>query len=94
MSKGYELVYGNDNPETPAYGWIQHKGTNLCVDLHCICGSHGHIDDDFVYSVKCVDCGRKYAVGQNIKLIPLDTRELVEVNEEYHSDYKEFGDNL
>lgn len=93
MNEDYDLIYSQDNPETPAYGWIQHKGTDICVDIHCICGTHGHIDDDFVYSVKCANCGRKYAMGQNIKLIPLDSPELIAANEKYHSDYKEFSDD-
>lgn len=87
----YKIVYDNDNPKTPAYGWIQWKGTDVCIDLHCICGTHGHVDGDFMYSVKCKDCGRKYAVGQNIKLIPLDTDELIEANEKHHDDYIEFS---
>lgn len=86
----YDKVYSLDNPETSAYGWVQHKGTNLCIDMHCICGAHGHIDDEFVYSVQCDDCGRKYAVGQKIKLIPLDTPELIRASEKYHADYKHF----
>lgn len=89
----YELVYENDNPKTPAHGWIQWKGTDVCVDIHCICGVHGHIDDDFVYSVICKGCGRKYAMGQNIKLIPLDTPELLEAHEKWLSDYTEFSDD-
>lgn len=88
----YDTVYENDNPETPAYGWIQWKGTDVCIDLRCICGTHGHIDGDFVYSVKCKDCGRKYAMGQNVKMIPLDTPELVEASEQYHDDYWIFSD--
>lgn len=88
----YDLIYENDNPETPAYGWIQHKGTDICMDIHCICGTHGHIDSAFTYAIKCLDCGRKYAVGQNIKLIPLDTPELLEASEKHHNDYREFSD--
>lgn len=89
----YETIYSNDNPETPARGWIQWKGTDVCIDLHCVCGVHGHHDGDFMYTVRCSECGRKYAVGQNVKLIELDTPELVKANELYHSDYKEFSDD-
>lgn len=91
--EAYDLVYGNDNPEGPAHAWIQWKGTDVCMDLHCICGAHGHIDGDFVYSVQCRDCGRKYAVGQNVKLIELDTPELQAANEQSHGDYRDFGDD-
>lgn len=89
----YDTVYSNDNPETPAYGWIQWKGTDVCIDLHCTCGTHGHFDGDFMYSVQCNECGRKYAVGCNVKLIPLDTEELIKANEEFHGDYKLFSEN-
>lgn len=88
MSKTwYELIYDNDNPRSEAGGWIQWKGTDVCVDLHCICGETGHIDGDFVYSIQCAKCGRKYATGQNIKLIELDTPELIAASEKYHNDY-------
>ena len=36
------------------HGWIQWKGTDVCIDLHCECGSHGHVDGDFVYYVPLV----------------------------------------
>ncbi len=92
LLSGYETIYRLDNPETPAHGWIQWKGTDVCIDLHCICGTHGHHDGDFMYSVRCKDCGRKYAVGQVVKLIPLDNEALIKANEQYHDDYVEFSD--
>lgn len=87
----YDIIYNNDNPNTPSGGWIQWKGTDICIDLHCVCGCRGHIDGMFMYSVECAECGRRYAVGQNIKLIELDTPELLESNEKYHRDYGIFG---
>lgn len=75
-SEYYQEVYSQDNPVGNAHGWIQWKGTDVCVDLHCICGFHGHIDADFFYNYKCRECGRKYAVGQNIKLIPLSDKQI------------------
>jgi len=53
------------------HGWIQWKGTGVCIDLHCECGAHGHVDTDFFYFYKCFACGRTYAVGANVALIPL-----------------------
>ena len=55
------------------YGWVQWKGTRVCMDLHCRCGAHGHIDAQFAYFVKCLVCGRVYAVGQNILLYELSS---------------------
>lgn len=67
----YEEVYGQDNPEGESHGWIQWKGTDVCMDLYCLCGVQEHFDGDFFYSYQCSECGQRYAVGQNIKLIPL-----------------------
>lgn len=67
----YDQIYARDNPAGDAHGWIQWKGTDVCVDLHCKCGAHMHFDGDFLYHFECPHCHRKYAVGQNIALIEL-----------------------
>ena len=54
-------------PDHPC-GWIQWKGTNVCMDIYCACGEHAHIDDDFAYFLRMPCCGRLYAVGQNVRL--------------------------
>lgn len=69
----YEAIYGADDAkfkEKP-HGWIQWKGTEVCIDVHCACGAHGHIDAAFFYHYKCAACGKKYAVGANVALIEL-----------------------
>lgn len=38
------------------HGWIQWKGTDVCMDIHCKCGFHGHVDAEFAYFVKCLEC--------------------------------------
>lgn len=91
-NRDHELIGSRDNLPGDAHGWIQWKGTDVCIDLHCVCGSHGHFDGDFMYSVQCMDCGRKYRVGQNVALIELTTAEMVALNDRYHSDYKRFSD--
>lgn len=48
--------------------FIQWKGTDLCMDLHCPCGTHGHIDSDFVYGVRCPGCGAIYELGTQVIL--------------------------
>lgn len=70
----YDLVYTRDNPISPPSGWIQWKGTSVCIDLHCSCGEMGHVDGDYFYFYEC-KCGKRYAVGQNIKLIELSPEE-------------------
>ena len=51
------------------HGWIQWKGTNVCMDVHCACGYHGHVDTDFFYGYECVGCGKRWIVGSYVKLI-------------------------
>ena len=62
-------IYVHDFPDDGPHGWVQWKGTEACVDLHCACGAHGHFDGMFMYRVRCKDCGRRYVVGQVVKLI-------------------------
>ena len=71
MDDFYEQVYSQDNPNGESSGWIQWKGTYVCIDLNCKCGHHGHVDAEFFYFYECPVCHTKYAVGQNVKLISL-----------------------
>jgi hypothetical protein len=58
--------------EGQAHGWIQWKGTNVCLDLHCACGNLSHVDGAFAYNVKCPECGRVYFCNGHIELIELE----------------------
>lgn len=62
----------SDSFKGKPHGRIQWKGTDVCMDVHCVCGSHGHIDADFFYHYECKGCGRKYAVGEHVNLIELN----------------------
>jgi hypothetical protein len=53
------------------HGWIQWKGTNVCMDVYCKCGGQFHIDADFAYHVKCPDCGTVYFCNGHIEMIEL-----------------------
>lgn len=55
-----------------AYCFIQWKGTDLCMDLNCPCGHSGHIDGDFVYYVRCPECGSVYQMGTQVILKKVD----------------------
>ena len=57
------------------FGWIQWKGTSVCMDIHCTCGTHSHIDDEFAYYFKC-KCGQRYAVAAVVKLAPVTQAEI------------------
>jgi hypothetical protein len=78
----YNAVYGQDtSTEGIAHGWIQWKGTSVCMDLHCLCGHHSHVDAEFCYNVECPNCKKMFAVGQVVKLIPLTPQQSNYVNE-------------
>ena len=68
----YKEVYSQDfEVGDSSHGWIQWKGTAVCIDLHCKCGQHDHLDVEFLYYYRCSKCKTVYAVGQTVKLIPL-----------------------
>ena len=61
-----------DTRKGEPHGWIQWKGTNVCMDVHCVCGEIGHIDESFAYHVKCPKCERVYFCNGHIELIELE----------------------
>jgi hypothetical protein len=54
-------------PDTDAEMFIQWKGTDVCMDFHCPCGDHNHLDGYFAYYVRCVGCGAVYELGTQVK---------------------------
>ena len=70
----YEYVKSQEGlgvgPEDPC-GLIQWKGTDVCIDVHCKCGWHGHVDAEFFYSFTCPGCGTVWAVGSVVRLVEL-----------------------
>jgi len=54
-----------------AHGWIQWKGTKVCMDVHCKCGETTHVDDDFCYHVRCGRCGRVFMCSGHVEFIEL-----------------------
>ncbi len=61
-----------DTQRGKPHGWIQWKGTDVCMDLHCKCGELTHIDGDFVYHIKCPMCGTVYMCNGHIEMIELE----------------------
>lgn len=61
-----------DTKEGQPHGWIQWKGTDVCMDVHCACGAQFHIDADFAYHVKCPKCNSVYMCNGHIELIKLE----------------------
>jgi phage FluMu protein Com len=60
-----------DEPESPR-GWIQWKGTDVCMDIHCSCGKMSHVDAEFAYNIKCPHCGKIFMCNPNIELIEVE----------------------
>ena len=58
--------------EGAPHGWIQWKGTDVCMDIYCVCGKHSHIDEQFAYHVKCPACHRVYSCNGHIEFILLE----------------------
>lgn len=69
------------NESTP-YGWLQHKGTNLCIDLHCVCGELTHFDGDFLYNWVCPACKRHYATGSHLAMHEMSADEIAAAKQE------------
>lgn len=81
----YNAVYSQDFgglEPGPGHGWIQWKGTKVCMDVYCACGHSGHVDADFFYYYRCPQCARLFAVGCNVKLIALDEEQSAHVERE------------
>ena len=60
-----------DTKKDQPHGWIQWKGTDVCMDIHCSCGIHSHVDAEFTYHIKC-PCGKVYFCNGHIELIELE----------------------
>lgn len=61
-------------PSAEAETFIQWKGTEVCMDFHCPCGHHGHIDSGFAYFVECGGCGALFELGTavDVRRVPKD----------------------
>ena len=68
MSNNLEEFPSLNFSHTAPCGWIQWKGTNVCVDIECVCGGSFHFDGDFMYHVLCPKCERVYECDGHIKL--------------------------
>jgi len=58
----------DDRWDDKPHGWVQWKGTNVCMDFHCDCGAVGHVDGLFAYHIKCGACGKVWEVDGHVFL--------------------------
>lgn len=73
----YELCEAADSDITSGpHGSIQWKGTDVCMDVHCSCGEHTHVDASFAYIIKCGACGKLWAVCSNVRLVGITAADL------------------
>lgn len=72
-AKSWEDAWKIQQEYDGPHGWIQWKGTNVCMDVHCACGELAHVDAEFAYQVKCEVCGRVYFVNGNVELIEIES---------------------
>lgn len=49
--------------------FVQWKGTEVCADFACRCGSSFHFDRNFLYYIKCHSCGTIYQVPYTLELV-------------------------
>lgn len=66
-------------PQRGPHSWVQWKGSEVCMDVHCACGVHGHVDASFVYALKCLACGRVYFVNPYVELVEFTQEEAAHV---------------
>ena len=72
-------------PEGTPCGWIQWKGTDVCMDVRCKCGETTHLDADFAYLIQCGACGRMYWPNSHVSLLELEGEDRKDAEE---SSYK------
>lgn len=70
--QGIDILPSLKRPHPEPHGWIQWKGADVCMDIHCTCGHHGHFDGGGCYHIKCPACGQVYECDGHIQLHPLD----------------------
>jgi phage FluMu protein Com len=68
------------------HGWIQWKGTSVCMDLHCSCGKLSHLDAEFAYAVKCPHCKKSYFVSGFVEMVPMSDQESAQWMSEGYAD--------
>lgn len=58
--------------------FLQWKGTDVCLDLHCTCSEDGigHFDGYFAYFVRCGDCGKVWKLPTEVRLVEPTSDEL------------------
>ncbi len=77
IGKVHDALFNRQTRPAPGkpHGWIQWKGTDVCMDLHCLCGELTHVDAMFTYAVRCGKCKRTYYVNGHVEMVPMTEAE-------------------
>lgn len=60
------------NAPHPGRAFIQWKGTDVCMDLHCPkCEHHNHYDGMFCYFVQCAKCRTVFEMNCFVAFRPM-----------------------
>lgn len=59
----------------PPTTFVQWKGTDVCMDLYCVCGEQFHIDGFFAYAVQCPHCKRRYEMSTRVEMREMSKEE-------------------
>ena len=52
--------------------FIQWKGTDICADFTCECGSGFHFDGYFCYAIECPSCQKVFKLGTEVTFTQID----------------------
>lgn len=58
----------------PPTNFVQWKGTDVCVDLHCTCGRSPHFDGYFLYAWRCA-CGLVWKMDDRVEMTEMPPEE-------------------
>lgn len=72
FDEGLGFSHNDDRLDDIPHAFIQWKGTDVCLDFHCVCdyesntGDFGHFDGYFAYRIKCDKCGRVWEMPWHV----------------------------
>lgn len=59
------------------HGWIQWKGADVRLEVHCSCGASTHVDAEFASNlIRCGVCDKLWAVCANVRFVEINEADL------------------
>lgn len=75
------IVKANQDIAASPHGWIQWKGTDVCMDVYCACGAHTHVDAEFTYHIMCSACGKWWHVSPYVRLVEATAEDVKDIDD-------------